>query len=499
MAMRIKCAAGKSLLSVVLIASCLSPAKPGIADEPFKPNWESLKQYQCPEWFRDAKFGIYAHWGVYCVPQFFSEWYPHWMYQPGHKVHQFHVENFGPLDEFGYKDFIPMFTAEKFNADQWAELYHKAGAKFAGPVAEHHDGFAMWDSALTTWDAKERGPKRDVVGEMEKAVRKRGMKFAATLHHINNWGWYSTSIEDADVHDPQNSDFYGRDLPVTAFRWGTPGPPDPMPDEAFCTQWLAKTKEVIDKYQPDLLWFDFWLCNLPESYRVEMLSHYYNQAARRNEPVVLAYKPAVGPEELKPGTATIDLETARMANIYPSPWLTDISITRGGWAFSKQISYRPTSSVVHQLVDIVSKNGCMLLNIAPRPDGSIPEEQREILLGIGKWLEVNGEAIYGTRPWVVSGEGPAKTEGGPFVDSSKGFTGKDIRFTAKGNTLYAILLGQPHEPIRIHSLLAEPIIDIRLLGSDQPLEWKHDRDALEITPPATLPCDYAITFCIRLE
>ncbi len=187
------------MLSILLLFASFSLVNPVVSIEKFEPNWDSLAQYQCPDWFRDAKFGIYAHWGPYTVPQFFSEWYSHWMYQPGHEVHQFHVENFGPLDKFGYKDFIPMFSAEKFDADEWAELYHKAGSRFAGPVVEHADGFAMWDSALTEWDAKDKGPKRDIVDELEKAVRKRGMKFMTTLHHTTKWGWYATNIKDTVI------------------------------------------------------------------------------------------------------------------------------------------------------------------------------------------------------------------------------------------------------------------------------------------------------------
>jgi alpha-L-fucosidase len=417
------------------------------------------------------------------------------MYQTG-AVHDFHVKNFGPVDKFGYKDFIPRFTGEKFNADEWAELYRQAGAQFAGPVAEHADGFAMWDSALTQWNAKQMGPKRDIVGEMEKAVRKRGMKFVTTLHHCWLWGWYATPLQEADVLDPQYEDFYGPVLPLSGFDLY----PNPAPNEPFCERWLGKTKEVISKYHPDLLWFDSKLYIIPESYRREMVSYYFNMAAQRAQRVVLTYKQ----DDLK-GAGLLDLERSRMAAIHPTPWLTDTSIASDSWSYTTNLHYYSAERLVHDLVDIVSKNGCLLLNVAPRPDGTIPQEQRERLLAIGHWLKINGEAIYGSRPWRVFGEGPTKAAQGEFSDLKlKGFTTEDIRFTAgigrfhKGR-VYAIVLGLPRSAVRIHSLAGEPVAEVRLLGSTQKIQWKQEADALTITPPATLPCEHAITFCIQMR
>ncbi|MDO8543608.1 MAG: alpha-L-fucosidase [Opitutaceae bacterium] len=461
----------------------------------FRPDWESLQQYRCPDWFRDAKFGIYTHWGVYSVPQFSTEWYSHHMYQPNHRAYAFHRKNFGPLDQFGYKDFIPRFTAEKFNADEWAELFRRAGAKFAGPVAEHADGFAMWDSPLTTWDAKDMGPKRDVVGELETAIRKRGLKFVASLHHSWLWGWYATADKNADIHDPRYAGFYGPDLPVSAFSKN----PNPPPDETFCDRWLAKTKEVINRYHPDLLYFDTKLYTIAERFRLEMISHYYNQAAQREQAVVLTYKQ----EDLKPGAAVLDMERGRMASIQSAPWMTDTSVARNSWGYVENLEYYPTRRLVHDLVDIVSKNGCLLLNVAPRADGTIPEEQRERLLGIGRWLELNGEAIYGTRPWRVFGEGPTKVEGGMFGDLKlKDFTADDIRFTSKGDTVYAILLGwsDTKRTLGIRALgranVPGNIRSVELLGRTGPLEFTRTNDELQITLPETPPGEHAWVFRI---
>ncbi len=502
-------------LSVIVAAGwCGESAAPR-----FDPTWESLQRYRCPDWFRDAKFGIYTHWGIYAVPQFSNEWYSRNMYQPAHKAHAHHVERFGPVDKFGYKDFIPRFTADKFNADEWAELFRRAGARFAGPVAEHADGFAMWDSALTKWDAKDMGPKRDVVGELAQAIRRRGLKFATSLHHSWLWGWYATPDQTADIHDPRYADFYGRDLPTTAFKMN----PEPPPDAAFCERWLAKTKELIDRYSPDLLYFDTKLHIIPESFRLEMVSHYYNHAAARRQPVVLTYKK----EDLQAGSAVLDVERGRMATIQPSPWMTDTSVARNSWGYVAELDYYTTDRLVHDLVDIVSKNGCLLLNVAPRPDGTIPEEQRQRLLAIGRWLEVNGEAIYGTRPWRVFGEGPTKIEEGSFGDLKlKDFTAEDIRFTIKGDALFAIALGWPAKAQRgetrqmanerlpasggltrsatgtlsIRSLgrsaLPERITGVQLLGQRGDLKFTQTDEALTIDLPPTPPGDYAYGFKI---
>jgi alpha-L-fucosidase len=449
----------------------------------------------CPDWFRDAKFGIYTHWGVFSVPAFSSEWYSRNLYQPNHTAHRHHVEIFGPTDKFGYKDFIPRFTAEKFNADEWAELFRQAGARFAGPVAEHADGFAMWDSALTHWNAKEMGPRRDVVGELEKAIRRRGLKFVASLHHSWLWGWYATPDPAADVHDPRFADFYGPDLPMSAFR----SAPQPPPDDAFCRRWLAKTEELTDRYHPDLLYFDTKLNIIPERFRLEMVSHYYNAAASRGQTVVLTYKK----EDLERGSAVLDVERGRMSALQPFPWMTDTSVARNSWGYVADLDYYSTTRLVHDLIDIVSKNGCLLLNVAPRADGTIPNEQRARLLGIGRWLELNGEAIYGTRPWRVFGEGPTKVEEGMFSDLKlKGFTAEDIRFTTKGEVLYALVLGWPaaSRTVTIRSLATanagRAIGRVQLLGHPGNLPFRQSPEALVVDLPEVPPCEHAFVFKI---
>lgn len=470
-------------ITLVVCASLLAGCA-GLTQEPYQASWESLQQYQCPEWFRDAKFGIYAHWGPYCVPAFptTTDWYSRHMYQPNHAIHRFQVETYGPVTEFGYKEFIPLFTAPRFDADEWAELYQESGARFAGPVAEHCDGFAFWDSAITEWDSVDKGPKRDVVAEMAKALRSRGLKFLTSFHHHWKWGWYSTPIEGSDCLDPTYSQLYGPPLPTTA--WGSN--PNPKPDAAFCVEWRDKVNEVVDKYHPDLIWFDNRMDIIEASYRIDMTAHYYNQAAKRKQEVVLTYKN----KDIAEGAGVIDLERNRMPDIYAEPWLTDTSIAKNSWSYCPRLEYYSSDRLIHDLVDIVSKNGCLLLNIAPHPDGSIPEPQKKRLRAMGAWLRTNGEAIYSARPWKVYGEGPTETPEGHLSDLKfDGFTAQDVRFTqAKdGSALYAILFGWPEDDsIIIRSLTPDrgTIKNVRFLASEIPVHWRQSRAGLELSQSA---------------
>lgn len=496
-------------LAVFLISAPLLPAASEKAGGPFIPEWESLRQYRCPDWFRDAKFGIYAHWGPYSAAKGLgnTDWYGRHMYQPGHENRIFHEKTYGPVSKFGYKDLVPLFTAEKFNADEWAELYVEAGARFAGPVAEHADGFSMWRSEVNPWNAAAMGPKRDVVAEMERAVRKRGLNFLVSMHHSWLWGWFPTWDKETDASDPQYASLYGPAYPETAqgiTRAG--GQKDimssyPLPSAEWQQVWLAKIKEVVSRYSPDVLWFDNRMQIITERNRKEMAAYYYNQAASRGQQPVLTYKRP----DLELGTGTIDLERSRMPDIFPEPWLTDTSISRDSWAFASDLECYSTDRIVDDLVDIVSKNGCMLLNIAPAPDGTIPEEQKQILRGVGRWLRLNGEAIYGSRPWILFGEGPTMTPVGHLADQKfNGFTSRDIRFTTREGALYAIALGWPEEgnSITIESLGAAQypveITGVSLLGHDGTLVWRSAPEGLIIDLPATKPCEHAFVFKLTL-
>jgi alpha-L-fucosidase len=489
-------------------ASLISAAPSGPAAAPFHADWDSLRGYDCPDWFRDAKFGLYAHWGVFSAAQGTrnTDWYGRNMYAKGHPNRVEHEARHGPVATFGYKDLVPRFTGEKFNADEWADLFVAAGARFAGPMGEHADGFSLWASAVNPWNAAAMGPRRDIVGEMEQAIRRRGLKFLVSLHHQWHWGWFPTWDRDTDASDPRYASLYGPAVPATARGVKTPRPAgdaamtvDPLPPPAWQQTWLAKVKEVVDGYSPDLLWFDNRMQILSEAIRQDMAAYFYNHARARGQEPVLTFKRP----DLPLGTGTVDLERARMPDIYPEPWLTDTSVSRSSWAWAKDLELYPTDRLVDDLVDIVSKNGCLLLNLAPAPDGTIPADQQERLRGIGAWLRINGEAIYGSRPWLVFGEGPTQTPVGHLADVHfDGFTSGDIRFTTNRGFLYAIALGWPAEgnTLTIATLAttraADEITEVSLLGHSGKLAWTRTAAGLQIELPAARPCDHAFTFKI---
>ncbi|WP_282135398.1 alpha-L-fucosidase [Seonamhaeicola maritimus] len=512
------------LFSVVLV-SCGSKEKKQETDNKtekeaitYAADWESLKQHQTPDWFLDAKFGIYCHWGPYSVPAYETEWYAHWMYVnadnpearkgKAHKIYDYHVKTYGPLDKFGYKDFIPMFKAEKFDAAEWADLFEKAGAKFAGPVSEHADGFAMWDSQLTEWDAKDMGPKRDIMGELAEEIRKRDMKFIATFHRQWLFGWYPTWDETTDASDPKYAGLYGPKL-----KKGDNKMPRskhdidngvekyyPVADQTFNDDWLNRLKEIIDKYDPDLVWFDNKMDIVSEEHRKGFLQYYYNEAEKKGQEVVSTYKFY----DFAEGSAVYDLERARMSEKKEFPWLTDDSIDWKAWCHISDPDYKSTNRLIDFLVDVVSKNGAVLLNITPRADGTIPEPVKERLLEMGQWLKVNGEAIYGTRTFEIYGEGDAKVVEGHLSErNNDDNTAKDIRFTTKGDTLYAIALDWPESNELVinslkkgNNLLTKEIKSIDFIGGPQNLKFEVKEDGLHIQLPEKTG-DHAFSFKIN--
>ncbi|MBC7812691.1 MAG: alpha-L-fucosidase, partial [Burkholderiales bacterium] len=377
---------------------------------PFEATWESLKQYQVPDWYQDGKFGIFIHWGIYSVPAFGNEWYARNMYREGSPEFEHHVKTYGPQSQFGYKDFIPQFTGENFDADQWVQLFKEAGARFVVPVAEHHDGFAMYDSALSDWTAAKLGPRRDIIGELAASTRKHGLVFGASSHRAEHWWFYDGGRKfESDVQDPAYDDLYGPAV--------TASPPSfdhadwrsldwkPRPDAKFLEDWLARTIELVDKYQPQLLWFDWWIEQVIfQPYLQRFAAHYYNRAAEWGLGVAINHKHQAFPE----GTAIYDIERGQLKGIRPAFWQNDTAVAKTSWGYIHSQDYKNASDVIGDIVDVVSKNGAMLLNVGPKPDGTIPEPDVEILRAIGRWLAVNGEAIYNSRPWQIYGEGPTE-------------------------------------------------------------------------------------------
>ena len=475
---------------------------------PVKADWDLLGAYRVPQWFRDAKFGIFIHWGVYSVPAFGNEWYSRNMYVEGTPAFKHHVETYGPQSKFGYKDFIPMFKAEHFKADDWVDLFQQAGARYVVPVAEHCDGFAMYDSSLTDWDAAKMGPKRDVVGELAAATRRHGLHFGVSSHRAEHWWWYDGGTKfDSDVRDPRFARLYG---PARAM--ALPGDddskePDPdhlerwqPPNKSFLDDWLARSSELVDKYHPDLIYFDWWIGQPAfQPYLKQFAAYDYNEAVLRHQGVVLTYKGYDFPEN----AAVLDIERGKLDTVRLLPWQTDTSVSIHSWGYAANDEYRSAKSLIDELVDVVSKNGNLLLNVGPKSDGTIPDEARDILMQIGAWLKTNGEAIYGSRPWLVYGEGPTKVTSSAKSSDQQEFTAEDIRFTTHRGALYAIALGWPKSSeLRVHSLwkgnpyLTGPVCEVKLLGADKGISWRQTADGLYIELPMQQPKEPAFTFRI---
>ena len=477
------------------------------AQNPFQPNWESLKKYEIPEWFRDAKFGIFIHWGVYAVPAYggggiFGEWYPNDMYQVGSTAYKHHLATYGTQDKFGYKDFIPMFKAEKFNPDEWAKLFKEAGAKYVVPVAEHHDGFAMYQTGLSRWNSYDMGPHRDIIGELAKSIRKEGMIFGLSSHREEHWFFFHNGrLIKSDVNDPKYEDFYGP---------AGEGENDLLHAKIsteFLNDWLLRCTELVDKYHPQVFWFDWWLDNENfKPYLKTFASYYYNHAAQWNKGVVLNYKNDAFPDS----AAVLDMEREGQPGIRDLAWQSDDALGNRSWGYIVDDVYKSPQYLVATLIDIVSKNGNLLLNVGPKADGTIPDEQKNLLLAMGKWLHVNGEAIYGTRPWKVFGEGPSVPKAVDQTDkkpdqaavTKKDFTSEDIRFTTKGDFVYAIPLVIPTGEIIIKSFSNKEkdlkIASVELAGSNEKIKWSQGENGLTIKAVKKYPSEYASAFKIKL-
>ncbi len=488
-------------MALVLSASISAEAKP---KEQFEPTWESLTKYEVPEWWQNTKFGIYFHWGPYSVPGY-KEWYSHWMYMPDRmpRFKQFHDLVFGGVEKFGYKDFIPMLTGDKFDADEWAKLFKEAGAQFAGPCAEHAEGFAMWDSERTRWNAAKMGPMVDVVAEMEKAVKKQGMKYIITYHRQWLWGWFPTWDKRYDTGDPQYADLYGPYVPEGTFNVGGVANfcTDELASEEFSREWYLRLDELMKKYDPDIIWFDNKVSVIDPKYRLQFLADFYNDGIKRGKEVVCTYKF----KDFKEGSAVLDLERARMSEKKDFNWLTDDSMDWDAWCYNINPNLKSTNRLLDFLVDVVSKNGAVLLNVTPTPTGVIPRAVAQRLREMGAWLKINGEAIYDTRPWVIYGEGPQEVIEGHLAEhKTKDAVAEDIRFTTKGDKLYATSLGVPESgKILIKSLatgagyLKVPVTKVKMLGTKAKIEFKQTAAGLEITYPSVLPCDHAFVFKIN--
>ena len=473
-------------------------------DGPYRPDWETLRNHDVPQWFKDAKFGIFIGWGVYAVPGAVNEWYPHNMYNPGDPAYKDFLQRFGGLDKSGYKDFIPKFRAEKFDPQDWVALFKQAGAKYVIPIAEHHDGFAMYDSDLSDWTVVKMGPRRDVLMELSQAVRAAGLRFGLSSHRAEHNYYYDEGRSvRSDVNDPKYASFYGpahqwlndpHFLPVNEWTYVS---------DAWTRDWLARSVELVEKYKPELVYFDGG--NGQPAFRsrmTEFAAYYDNFAVRNHLDGVISLK-----DYAMEWTAGVrDFERSLRTDIDPRPWQTDTSISNLSWGYMEHDQFKTPEFLIHQLVDLVSKNGNLLLSIGPRADGTIPDEVRATLLEMGAWLNRNGEAIYATVPWTISGEGPTEVKTGFATDQDmKPYTAADFRFTRKGSNLYVISLACPEDgTASVHALglagelKGQAIQEVDLLGSNQKVEWLQTTGALNVKLPQDAACKYGFALRVKL-
>jgi alpha-L-fucosidase len=482
------------------IARSLASAET-VAQRPFMGTRESLEAYRCPDWFRDAKFGIWAHWGPQSAAEY-GDWYARNIYIEGSRQYRHHVQRYGHPSKFGYKDIIPTWHGDRFDPDHLVSLYKKSGAKYFMSMGAHVDNFDLWDSRHTRWNAVNMGVKRNVVAEFRQAALKHGLKFGVSDHLWMAYKWMSVSRGSDkngplagvpyDGVDPEYSDLYG-DCP-RVYRQ-LPWDEDDIPDK-WKQEWSNRIKDLLDQSQPDIVYTDG---QIPfGKWGLDLLAHYYNENAKRHGGKVEAVYTSKREEDSETGTCVLDKERGVVEGIWPRPW--QLCTCVGKWHYDSEAVYKTPKRVIDMLVDIVSRNGNMLLNFPLPNSGMLDPQELKILEEITDWMALNGEAIYGTRPWKIFGEGGlVKNEPGVKYNeaSLKDFTAAETRFTTKGKPLYAFFMGWPEKQVTLETLatgkphVVGKIQKLEMLGHPGKMDWEHNERGLTLQLPEQRPCNHA--------
>ena len=462
-----------------------------VAQGPWHDDWESLASHPVPDWYPRTRLGIFLHWGPFSVPAY-HDWYARNMYMQGTPEYEHHLRTWGKHKDFGYKDFIPMFRMENFDPAAWAKLFREAGADYVVPVAEHHDGFQNYGSELSPWNAVQMGPKRDILGDLLAACEKEGLTRGVSSHRVEHWFFFAHGREfDSDVgNPPAREDLYWPAMPDPENQQDLQS--RPYPTQEYMEDWLMRCCELVDRTHPRIMYFDWWIQHEAVGpYLRKFAAYYYNRAEAWGG-CIINYKHDAFPF----GQGIPDIERGQFAGAKPFLWQSDTSVMRGSWCYSEQPDravYKSPAEIIQTLADVVAKNGRLLLNFGPKPDGTFRTEDLDILRALAGWMKVNGEAIHGTGLWRICGEGPTVTEEGQFADGAEaGWTSKDFRFLCRGSRLYAICMVCPQDgKIRITSLCHSTetgkrplfhglIEDVHVLGMDQDAGWRRTDEALEV-------------------
>lgn len=469
---------------------------------PFTDTWDSLADYTIPKWYQNAKFGIFSHFGPYTVPEFGHDWYVHGMYTEGDFINKHHINTYGNLKEYGYKHLVESFKAPNFDAKQWLELIKKSGARYYVPVAEHHDGFQMYESSISEWNAKQMGPKRDIIKELQTESNDLNIEFGLSTHRAEHWFFMEPGLtHETDVHNAQFGDLYWPTKPKTDI--GN----DKELTQLYLDDWLVRTIELIDKFKPRVLYFDFWIEHqVFTPYVKKMLAYYYNTMLREyGDCGVINYKHDAIPY----GIAVRDVERGQFDRMQRDYWQGCTSSVHGAWIYTKANDFKLPEDVCKTLVDVISKNGNLLFNIGPKADGTICKEEVDLLTNVGSWVNANSEAIFDTHPYKVFGEGINNVPSGDFNEGRFiDYNHEDIRFTCKANKTYAFLMNpRGHNTFKIKTMGSSQkefkknnqIKSITALGDYKIISYKRYDDCLEVVFDKTINTLYPVTVCVEVE